>query len=532
MEQNNDCLRIAIHQGKAYCKLFAAKDGGARLDIKEAEHYLFVAGIYNYDKTEFRSFIQAGNEGVLYLGPYSFPAFSAILETTIAEDDMTCFGKVYPPSLNGSELSRADIVNGLKKVGVRYGIQDDTIEEFLKKPVYFTDIPFALGEREVEGKDASIEYHFNANPSRRPNLNEDGSVDYHDLEIMNPIAKGDLLATLYPADLGQIGSDVFGHKLHPLPVKQLMLSYGRDIQLDEDRVHIYSDVDGYVRLNQGKVEVSKVYLVSGDVDTSTGDIKFPGSVHVKGSVRGGFRIECDGNIEVDGVVEDATLVSGGDIIVKHGIQGRHKGNIRAQGNLICKFIESGNATVGGYVEAGSLIMSEVSAEGDINIEEKKGSITGGKLRSGGNICAQVIGSDVETATRVEIGPDFETKKRYKELEGILSSASKTIEESVPELQKMKLSIERGNRMEGKQAIYFRKLMTAVEEAQEIIHANEAEYQECQTKMAASEMARVSVARTIYPGTTIVLGALSITLRKKYSHIYFSNVGGEIKPQLL
>ena len=200
MEQNNACLRIAIHQGKAYCKLFAAKDGGARLDIKEAEHYLFVAGIYNYDKTEFRSFIQAGNEGVLYLGPYSFPAFSAILETTIAEDDMTCFGKVYPPSLNGSELSRADIVNGLKKVGVRYGIQDDTIEEFLKKPVYFTDIPFALGEREVEGKDASIEYHFNANPSRRPNLNEDGSVDYHDLEIMNPIAKGDLLATLYPAD--------------------------------------------------------------------------------------------------------------------------------------------------------------------------------------------------------------------------------------------------------------------------------------------------------------------------------------------
>ena len=46
MEQNNAYLRIAIHQGKAYCKLFAAKDGGARLDIKEAEHYLFVAGIY------------------------------------------------------------------------------------------------------------------------------------------------------------------------------------------------------------------------------------------------------------------------------------------------------------------------------------------------------------------------------------------------------------------------------------------------------------------------------------------------------
>ena len=71
MEQNNACLRIAIHQGKAYCKLFAAKDGGARLDIKEAEHYLFVAGItkrFFWKKKFLKEFLdKAEYSGFLFL---------------------------------------------------------------------------------------------------------------------------------------------------------------------------------------------------------------------------------------------------------------------------------------------------------------------------------------------------------------------------------------------------------------------------------------------------------------------------------
>lgn len=79
------------------------------------------------------------------------------------------------------------------------------------------------------------------------------------------------------------------------------------------------------------------------MDNSTGNIDYPGNVTVRGNVKGGFSIIAKGDIVVEGVVEDALIQAGGQIIVKRGIHGMTKGILRAQGNVICKFIE--NATI-------------------------------------------------------------------------------------------------------------------------------------------------------------------------------------------
>lgn len=115
--------------------------------------------------------------------------------------------------------------------------------------------------------------------------------------------------------------DVFGKALPPRSVKNKVLEYGRNISISEDGLHLFSDVTGHVSLTGGKVFVSDVYEVQADVDTSTGDINYAGSVHIHGSVRGGFVVTSRGDIVVDGSVEDAMLQAGGDIIVQCGIQG-------------------------------------------------------------------------------------------------------------------------------------------------------------------------------------------------------------------
>lgn len=225
-------------------------------------------------------------------------------------------------------------------MGIRFGICQENIADFLANPIYCTQIVVAEGKQPRHGHDAKIEYFFNINPSLKPKHNEDGSVDYHALNTICAVEKGDKLATLHPVDEGEPGMDVFGKALPPRSVKNKVLEYGRNISISEDGLHLFSDVTGHVSLTGGKVFVSDVYEVQADVDTSTGDINYAGSVHIHGSVRGGFVVTSRGDIVVDGSVEDAMLQAGGDIIVQCGIQGMQRGLLEAKGNVITKYIEN------------------------------------------------------------------------------------------------------------------------------------------------------------------------------------------------
>ena len=60
--------------------------------------------------------------------------------------------------------------------------------------------------------------------------------------------KGDLLAKLTQAELGVNGTNVCGENLKPREVKRLMLHYGRNISISEDKTCIYSEVNGHVVL--------------------------------------------------------------------------------------------------------------------------------------------------------------------------------------------------------------------------------------------------------------------------------------------
>lgn len=141
----------------------------------------------------------------------------------------------------------------------------------------------------------------------------------------------------------------------------------------------------------GKVFVSDVYEVPADVDNSTGNIEYSGSVTVRGNVKGGFRISAKGDIVVEGIVEDAELYAGGQIIVKRGIHGMGKGVLQAGGNVLCKFIENAKVISGGYVDSEAILHSQVDAYSDVIVDGKKGFITGGIIRAGNLVSAKTIG---------------------------------------------------------------------------------------------------------------------------------------------
>ena len=81
---------------------------------------------------------------------------------------------------------------------------------------------------------------------------------------------------------------------------------------------------------------------------------------VPGTVRTGFTIRAKGDIEINGVVEGATLIAGGNIVIKRGVQGMGKGKLCAGGDICAQFFESANVFADGDVLAGSILHSHIS----------------------------------------------------------------------------------------------------------------------------------------------------------------------------
>ena len=111
----------------------------------------------------------------------------------------------------------------------------------------------------VHGHDAQIHYNFNLDKTNKPAMDENGHVDFHRLDMIEPVEEGQLLATLEPADFGIPGIDITGHEIKPKTVKVLSLKHGKNIHLSEDELEMYSEVSGNVTCVDDTVFVSDCY---------------------------------------------------------------------------------------------------------------------------------------------------------------------------------------------------------------------------------------------------------------------------------
>lgn len=76
------------------------------------------------------------------------------------------------------------------------------------------------------------------------------------------------------------------------------------------------------------------------VNIKSGNIKFVGSVIIKGSVDDGFDVRATGAIDIGGSVGKCTIESeNGDIVIHQGVFGKNEGYIKAGKSLWCKFVQ-------------------------------------------------------------------------------------------------------------------------------------------------------------------------------------------------
>lgn len=522
-----------IHKDDAmYLKAYPAVEGGEPLKPDEILSYLQHIRYDDVSPDVIRLFVEkAAKEKNAMTKIRTSDALPEQEYAMITIDPMHYYAKVrlYPNSNKGKRLSAEDIVALLGQNGVTYGILQKNIELMLKARLYCTDVLVAKAQMPVHGKDAEIIYHFNIEKTNKPAMDEKGQVDYHKLDMIEPVKEGQHLATLVPVDYGTPGTDVMGNEIKPRKVVARQLKHGKNIHLSGDSLEMYSDISGNVFCVDDMVFVSNCYEVPADVGPSTGDIEYDGSVKVKGNILTGYTVRAAGDIYVNGAVEGAILSAEGKIVINRGIQGMGKAVLEARGDIVSNFIESTTATAGGRIISDAIMHSNVIAKDKIQVLGKRGMIAGGSIRSTQRIETKTAGSTMGTVTELEVGIDPEVVDRYHEIEKITESLADERETITQNVLLLKKRYKAKGSLEPEKLKVLQDGMARMGEIETELSLLEEEYDKLGEELeACSGHGRIIVNDIAYSGVKVTISNISKYLHSEVHHSTFVREGAEIR----
>lgn len=528
MANKNGFFQVLLKSGKTILRLQPPMDGGEPISLNEVKAYFDQNKIVP-DDLGYMSALSVLTEptDVVINQTAGYPIreyFSFVL----SEDRMTAIARFYPPSDNGELIDKSEILNDLQHKGVKVPVDEGAIDNFLRNRQYCTNYVVARGVDAIQGAHAKIDYFFNTDPNTKPALNEDGSVDFFNLQTISKCEAGQVLATLTPEVQGRKGMRVTGEPVLPRDVRTAKLKYGNKISLSEDGLSLISDVNGHVSLIDGKVFVNDVYEVV-DVDTSTGNIEYTGDLLVKGNVKAGFKVNVQGNVEVKGVVEGAEIKATGNVVMAKGCNGMGKGVIEATGNVIAKFIENATVVSGGYIHAEAVMHSKLQATGDVEVTGKRGFIVGGSVKSLGNVSAKTIGSEMGGDTIIDVGVDPKLKLQSNALAETIKKTKENIDKLVPVLATLTTKMKQGQQLTVDQMRYLKQLTEQYKIEKVTFDKANAEYDALQEEIDNMPTeSYVAVSGNVFPGTMLTINEVSTTIKTTCTHSRFVRDGADVR----
>ncbi|MEW6202464.1 MAG: FapA family protein [bacterium] len=329
------------------------------------------------------------------------------------------------PAFGGNPVEKNDIMRYFQREGIVYGVKEDLIEKMVKEGIYNQPTVIAAGEKPVDGENAHLEFYFDQEEKRaRPTVNEEGQVDFRELNLISSVKQDDPLVKKYPSTPGVPGKNIHGEVITPKAGKDVPFPAGLNCKVNpNDPNLVVAATDGQPKFHTNKVHVIPILDVPGDVDFSTGNINFSGTVNIRGNILSGFTVKAAGDIQIGGTVEVAHIDAGGNISIKQGIVGQDKAIVICRGNLNARFVDKATLFVEGNVYVDESIMySNLNSAGEVHLSGKKGFIIGGVVRASKFVSANRIGASFQTPTIIEVGGSPTMREELDELEKKIQEA--------------------------------------------------------------------------------------------------------------
>lgn len=417
-----------------------------------------------------------------------------------------------------------DLRTYMQEQGIVYGILDDALNRMCEYKIVDNEVFVAQGTKPVQGKDGYYSYTFNTNPDKKPRLNEDGSVDYRNLNLIQCVEEGDLLAKYFEKVDGIPGRTVKGKELMPAVVKNLLPLRGKGFTVTEDRIEYYAAFDGKVEVSNGVLTVLKISTIPGDVDLSVGNLDVKGDLEILGNVRAGMIVKAKGNITVKGLVEAAEIEAGKDVLIKGGVLGGGKARIQGGGNVYAQFIENAAIKCGNCVQADSIVNSIVEAYNDVNIFGKTSAIIGGMITANRVIRTKYIGSSAQVLTRLHVGIEASTLAEIQQKELRFAENEKELDKIEKAMKMLKASPDCSSEM------LMLLTRTKIEKTTES-HNLKAEITHLLDRVELAKRAMIIAEEMAYQGTIVNIDGLNMRLNDDFEKIVFVHKGDHVLTKL-
>lgn len=437
------------------------------------------------------------------------------IQVDISQDRMAavvCLKAAY----GNTTFSYEEVMDALKQAGVKMGIDNKKIQLMLERKQYNIAVQIAEGKAVENGVDGRYELFFDPEVNGKPEVREDGSVDYYNIKLFEMVSKGDKLAQYIPPTKGVFGYDVCGKLLTPKPGKPKSPLRGKGFVMSEDGNTYIADLDGKVEYRNTDLNVINMLQINGNVDLNIGNIEFNGDVNITGNVISGVKVKAMGNIYIGGYVEGAVIESEKDIVFKDGVNGKGIGKIDAKGNISAKFLENALVTAQGDIQSGYILNSTVISNGKVMVTGSKGSIQGGDVTGIMGVEAGTIGNSSYAPTVIRVGPTKSIRKEYADL--IMK-----LKEIASQIDMYAQALEKFNRIKQMYPDKFdQATYTKVFQSKIIKNSERAKYE--QTGKMLYDLIReggkamVRVNSVLYPGSKLLIDGKPYELETELAHL--------------
>lgn len=434
----------------------------------------------------------------------------------IADDKMAAYLTIVPP--NGGRAKNVEIIRAIHEKGITNGLKHDVLRDAIKSG-QCEQLLIAEGILPTLGNPTEFRSLLEELEEQLTEIDDNAIVHYNEIGHFLIVNPGDKIMEKIPPVQGVEGKNIFGE---PVPTRNLPdIPFNRDCSgvkpHPENPNILITEIAGQPKLISNGAKINNIVEIE-NVDLSTGNIKFDGSLNVKGDIKSGMRVDVTGDVIVAGMVEAASITAGGNIVVKGGVIGAGD-NLQQQQQPV-----SGVATTAFFKSAGniqvmfaqnatfkatkSIMISDTSTQCDLAAGEeiiigksrgggKGGTLVGGRAHATSLIQANSLGSNSGTRTVLVVGDDPSWSDKVVAADRALQRSTKDLDETIKSLLHMKT---RNASPKDMQAMENRRkeLVDEVKQRTEAL-------QEIKDSHVPPEQCRIVASKALHEGVEIRIG---------------------------
>lgn len=357
----------------------------------------------------------------------------------------------------------------------------------------------AEGVRPVQGRDEQVLWD---EPFRRlaDEWQEGLPPDAYPIQAIARVEPGQCFGTVQPAAKPKDGRNLTGELLKSSGSFKRLAPDETIERATDDTARLVALTGGHVVQQGMSLTIRPILSIEGNVGQETGHVTAESPLWIEGRIGDRYVVRTAGQICVNTSIEAAYVESGGSIYVRRGIVGRRSGLVKADEDIVAKFVTDAYLVAGRDLRLATELTNTHACVGR-NLIAPTAGLIGGSVYVGGTIAVDTIGSDADIPTRVVLGVKPRSVFELSTLEKRIRAAERLVQDIKSLVQPLQTDTTRLNT---DQRAQLRSLVAQTEKAEGDIERDRNKYLTLLETVLSDQPATLSVTTMINAKTTICL----------------------------